>query len=288
MCTVSIIGLTRPASNSGVVAGGFRLITNRDELRTRPLATGPRWHDAVQNVVASGDPQAAAVFPVDPAGGGTWVAASAGGVVLCLLNANPWPAPELPRGGGLLSRGVIIPRLLGEHGGGGLEGVMSGLGAFALERFAPFRLVGVEMEGGGAGGAGGAGGGFRVREAMWDRVTLTETRHEAGPVCFVSSALGDPLVRPRLSLFDAMVRGVSGGATQGLAQGRFHRHAWAGRSEISVLMSRADARTVSITSVDVEPGVGDGGAPAVTMRYDPVIEPAETVAPSLALRRSPI
>lgn len=285
MCTVSIIGLTQPASRGRTVPCGFRLITNRDELRTRPLATAPRWHDRDMLVVPAGDESAAALFPVDPAGGGTWVGAAPNGLVLCLLNANPLPAPALPPRDVLVSRGLIIPRLLAgldAEVGGALDAVMESLGQFDLMRFAPFRLVGVELAQGDVP--------FRIREARWDLRELTQEAHEPGAGCFVSSALGDPLVKPRLSLFDAMVRGPfdTPGPAQSLAQDRFHRHTWPGRPEISVLMSRPDARTVSISTVEVcaRPGI----SPGVSMWYEPVHEPVLTpkAAPALALRRAPV
>jgi hypothetical protein len=45
----------------------------------------------------------------------------------------------------------------------------------------------------------------------------------------------------------------------------FHHHAWPGRPEVSVLMSRADARTVSIATLEISDS--DGG---VRMEYEPV------------------
>jgi hypothetical protein len=291
MCTVSIIGLTQPGSRGRSLAAGFRLITNRDELRTRPAATPPKWHDREMTVVARQDPAAAALFPVDPTGGGTWVGASPSGLVLCLLNANPVPAPRLPARDQLLSRGVVIPRLLAEHADDacGLDAVMASLSSLELDRFAPFRLVGVEPVD--AGGGGAEGWTYRVTEACWNLTDLVQEEHPAGPVCLVSSALGDPLVKPRLSLFDAMVRGASEhpGQAQALAQGRFHRHVWPASPEISVLMSRPDARTVSITAVDVclLPGASDA---LVSMQYDAIAD-AEPAArqggAAVALRRVP-
>jgi hypothetical protein len=302
MCTVSIIGLTQPGARGRSIASGYRLVTNRDELRTRPLATPPRWHDAEMCVVPRGEDGASALFPVDPAGGGTWVGASPSGVVLCLLNANPMPAPMLPPRHDLVSRGIIIPRLFGEVGAGatgaGLDMLMRALGKFDLPRFAPFRLVGVEPVEEGADPEGGDGAvrgwGFRVREARWDRRELTCEAAEPGPVCFVSSGLGDPLVKPRLALFNAMVRGESelAGAAQPIAQDRFHRHIWPARPEISVLMSRPDARTVSVTTVEVHIPPGEAARPLVSMKYEPIAEvPAVTVQspapPVLARHHTP-
>jgi hypothetical protein len=46
-----------------------------------------------------------------------------------------------------------------------------------------------------------------------------------------------------------MMRAAAGGPA--VAQDAFHHHQWPGRGELSVLMSRADARTVSITTVEI-------------------------------------
>jgi hypothetical protein len=166
---------------------------------------------------------------------------------------------------------------------------MRALADFDLPRFAPFRLVGVEPV-----NDAGAAHPFRVREARWDLSTLSHETPELGAACFVSSALGDPLVKPRLALFEAMVRGPfdAPGPAQALAQDRFHRHVWPGRSEISVLMSRPDARTVSITSVEVATLRG-APRPLVSMHYEPIHEPQVVSkpalpVPALALRRSPV
>jgi hypothetical protein len=95
------------------------------------------------------------------------------------------------------------------------------------------------------------------------------TRHGA-PVCWASSGLGDSVVADRLPLFASMVEGTPTAA----AQDAYHRHAWAGRGAASVWMSRADARTVSVTVVESFPGGGagetTGGRAAVRMEHLPV------------------
>jgi hypothetical protein len=146
-----------------------------------------------------------------------------------------------------------------------------------LDRFSPFRLLAVE--------AGERGSSFMALETSWDRSSVRNIEHPRGPLCVVSSGLGDPLVKPRLALFEEILRaeGAEGGDAPGAiqAQDRFHRHSWPDRPEISVLMRRPDARTVSITTVDVEKH-----APAdavVLMSYEPV--PDEPV-PGPKSRRS--
>lgn len=238
MCTVSIIPLA---------GGGFRLVSSRDELRARPPAKGP----ARVPLPRGGH----AIWPRDPKGGGTWVAAGEHGVALTILNRNLEPAPDLV-GVELASRGRIIPALIDSSDGAEAVGRLR---AGTLEAFAPFRLIAVDAFDAGR---------PRVLEASWDRAGLDVVEHGSGPVCFVSSGLGDSRVAPRVPLFEAMVRGDPSPE----AQDAYHAHFWPDRLPISVWMARREARTVSVTRVRVAPGE-DGGRPEVELRYEPVTEP---------------
>jgi hypothetical protein len=62
--------------------GGFHLLSNRDELRTRPAALPPRVieRDGVRFIA-----------PIDPQGGGTWAGVNDAGLALCLLNRYDVP-----------------------------------------------------------------------------------------------------------------------------------------------------------------------------------------------------
>lgn len=247
---------------------GFRLVTNRDELRTRPTAMPPQWHALAGPSGRDGSSEGTrrAVYPVDPAGGGTWIASSPAGLVLCILNANPIPPEVLPPSNSLHSRGVIIPRLMSATAPGqNAMDVIRQLDEWELERFAPFRLIGVSPSGSGHQG-------FVAIEASWNRSELTLKEHAPGPVCFVSSGLGDPLVKPRIKLFNELVRASSVSLPElAAAQDRFHHHLWEDRPEISVLMNRRDARTVSISTVEVVPHVGQGPVePELTFEYEAV------------------
>jgi hypothetical protein len=268
MCTVTIIPVpSSPIPSPRPPSTGFRLVTNRDELRSRTAAHPPRWH------TLPGDQEA--IYPVDPTGGGTWIAATRSGLVLCLMNANPLPAPKLPPRDDLVSRGTIIPSLIARPS---VDAAMDELRALDLDRFAPFRLVGVEAD-----DEGGEEDGFRAVEATWNRTRLAVHEQPHGLVCLVSSGLGDPLVKPRLALFEELVVAPARSAGAGVTpdqQDRFHRHTWPDRPEISVLMSRPDARTVSITTVEVTPERSDAvgaegviGRPHVSMTYHAVHEP---------------
>jgi hypothetical protein len=236
MCTLTLISVP---SNEG--PAGLRVVMNRDELRSRPEGIPPRWREVRAGLRVT--------WPTDPQAGGTWVAATSDGLVLCLLNLNLRPPVRMPEEP--VSRGHVIPRVLERTGGRVDARSLRGIG---LEQFAPFRLI-------------IAGRGEPVRELQWDGIEATGRMHAHLPVCFVSSGLGDEVVRPRLELFRSQL--VAG--CDAAAQDRFHQHAWVGRPEISVRMSRADARTVSVTTVEVE---GPLTRPVVRMAYEAI--PATT------------
>ena len=231
MCTVSIIA----------TPGGFRLACNRDELRARPPALPPR-------VVRFADRLAA--LPIDPAGGGTWIAAIDAGLAFALLNVN---SPSV-RCTGPASRGLLIPSLLGCAG---LEEATSRALKLDLKRFSACRLVIADARG--------------CAVLYWDRVRRElELQSFTRPLLFTSSGLGDAVVdRPRRALFDQMVVSCATAA----AQDAFHRHRWPDRPELSVNMSRAEARTVSYGVIESGPerigftyedaAPGDGGAATV-------------------------
>ena len=247
MCTVSVISLVDCVPGS---RGGFRVVCNRDERHVRPPAAAPKWRNI-------GDTTARAIWPMDLEAGGTWIGAAEHGLCLCLLNLNLEPPVSLHGPGKLRSRGLLIPGLLA---GRDLEEVEARLRAVDLRQVVPFRLIAIEPVAGGSGEP-------RVLEARWDHRQLELAWHGGMPVCFVSSGLGDSLVRPRLDLFEETV--VAPGATPD-RQDEFHRHVWPERPEISVLMSREDARTVSVTTLEVR---HESGGTRVSMEYEPVSTP---------------
>lgn len=215
MCTVTIIPTAAP--------GGFRLVTNRDERRTRPAAVPP-------SVRRFGGREA--LSPTDPQAGGTWVAATDAGLAFTVLNGNPHPMPPLPSKDFLVSRGLIIPSIAGAANISGAVALTENL---PLERMAPFRLVICD--------------GRTIVEAWWGREELSLQRRAIAPSCWVSSGLGDHLVQVRHPLFKELV--VDAGATPS-AQDAFHTHRWPDNPRVSVLMEREDARTVSRTVVEVD------------------------------------
>ena len=75
MCTVSWVH--QP--------GGYHLLSNRDEKRTRGTASAPA-------LVERGGVRF--IAPIDADFGGTWIAANEFGISLCLLNGDPGTAPS--------------------------------------------------------------------------------------------------------------------------------------------------------------------------------------------------
>lgn len=238
MCTVTII------ESPG---GGFRMVASRDESPDRPRALLPRWKNNI-----AGD--ARAIWPIDGLAGGTWVAAGEHGLVLTVLNVNlaDPPRPDEDR---RLSRGGIIPQLIGLPDA---CTAAAALGELELDRFDPFRLVGADRL-----------DGLRIVESRWDGRSLHTVELGSGPACFASSGLGDEQVEPRLPLFEEMV--VRPGPTPE-TQDAYHAHRWADRPEISVLMERPGAATISVTRVELRPvGVcapGGGASPGSCRRFE--------------------
>jgi len=244
MCTVSVVPTMR----------GFRLACNRDEARARARALPPCIRPAGSR---------RALWPCDPQSGGTWIGVNDVGLAMALLNRAPGKvaAPGTPK----MSRGVLIPRLLGSSSiARAVQRVWTQLSVpQKTAAFAPFTLLMVQshqtavLE-------------YRARTASITR------RRLAGPLLFTSSSLGDEIVdRPRRLLFAAFMKSTH----QALdAQAGFHGHRWPNRPHISVRMSRADAATVSHTVVDVS----DSG---ITVSY--VSDPSQrTPVQSCSLRFS--
>jgi len=259
MCTLSVL----PLLDSAGTLAGVRVVSNRDELRSRAPSSAPSWRRVRfdpnrPNPAALGAGEATrAIWPMDIEAGGTWIAASRRGLVLSLLNLN---LPDARSRGGRVSRGLIIPSLIGAPS---VADAIEAMHRMTLADFDPFRLVAV--------GVHTSDRTPRVAEGAWDGQRLHLSWHALAPMCFASSGLGDHLVTPRIALFESMV--IEPGPTPA-RQDEFHRHRWPDRPEISVLMGRAEARTVSITCV--ESRIGTEGPTEPVMQYAPV--PAEVAS----------
>jgi hypothetical protein len=226
MCTVSIV--PRDA--------GFRLVCNRDERLDRADAERPRVRRLAEN---------AALWPGDPASGGTWIGVNDRGLAAAVLNRHG--ARRVDRGAAPHSRGTIVPRLLAA---GELASLVAEAALLAPADYEPFMLLAVQ------------GHALAVITSTASEMTLS-IGDLLRPVVFTSSSLGDRLVeRPRRALFAHI---VEHSAAPLAAQARYHRHRWRDWPEISVLMSRPGAATVSRTTIDVFAGT-------VAMRYEAITD----------------
>lgn len=222
MCTATLLPIF-----SGPT--GLRLVTSRDEKHARAAALPPR-----QNRFGP----RAALLPIDPIGGGTWVAVNDAGVVVTLLNLNPEGARPVPADP--ISRGGVIPALM-HHATAAAAAAQAG--RFDAHAMLPFRLLIADDRS------------VAVVSADGRSIRVTPQAVRSDPLMLTSSGLGDRVVEgPRRALFEADAPCTA------TAQDRFHRHRWADRPQVSVAMHRADARTVSRTVVEVLPE-------AVTMTY---------------------
>ena len=237
MCTVSVV----PSADGSTL----RVLMNRDERRLRPVAHPPAVHQT-----RTGH----AIWPTDPEGGGTWIAATDAGIALLMLNVDGTRrAPQF------LSRGLLIPALASVRSIEELLHVWQQLDGSA---FAPFRLVAVSREQ------------LAVCTASQRAPMLASVDR---PRVYASSALGDAEAESaRGELFARLLRTAEDGWS---AQTRFHQHAWPDRRHVSVMMSRVDACTVSQTEVVLTKH-------AVTLAYRPVVDgwPVTTTERALTLR----
>jgi hypothetical protein len=240
MCTVSVIKLS----------GLLRLVSNRDERRTRPTALPPAvTHAGGLRIIA----------PTDPASQGTWIACSETGLAIALLNVNP-PEPDgrvPPR-----SRGTIIPALIRSRS---LDEVAARAGAVEHGDYAPYRLVAIHA------------GEDDVLETVPMSGVIRRWPLDA-PRMFTSSGLGDHHVESqRRQLFEETVL-PGEPADWRERQDRFHAHRWRDRLSVSVHMARTDAWTVSRTAVEI-------AAARIVMSY--AAEPDWTTVVTILTRASP-
>jgi hypothetical protein len=243
MCTVSIV----PRED------GYRLLCNRDELLSRPLAVPPRW-TRQRDVTAA--------YPIDPSGGGTWIAVNGHGLTVALLNRGTL------RGQGCSKDGTYRRRSRGEIP---LAVIDAGTADEARRR-----LEGLDP---------GAYPGFFAMLVWFDQLITAESDgvrvvaacgRLTAPVAFTASSLGDrDAERLRLPLFRSMVVDA---ADPWHGQRAFHDHQWPGRPEMSVRMRRHDARTVSRTRVDVKGN-------RVVLDYEPLSPKHAQSTVDLARRR---
>ncbi|HVS11347.1 MAG TPA: NRDE family protein, partial [Planctomycetota bacterium] len=109
-------------------AEGFTLLFSRDELLTRSAALGPVVHCRGGLGILA---------PIDPEGGGTWLAVNQSGLALGLVNGGP-PLNETPT---YRSRGLLVLDAASCRSTRELE---TRLSSANLARFRPFTLLALD------------------------------------------------------------------------------------------------------------------------------------------------
>jgi hypothetical protein len=249
VCTVTILPRTTLAGyGTSLDRPVLRIVCNRDEQRTRAAALPPTVHTIGDRRVA---------MPIDPAGGGSWIAVSDRGLVFALLNLSQEGGVDAPSRATTrsqpmrLSRGMLIPEVAASDS---VTQALDHALSVDVTRYHPFRLLLVDRH--------------QLVEC-WPEARRLRYRRSflQGPLMRTSSGLGDSVVLgPRRALFR---RFFDFTRDPRAAQDGFHEHQWSGREHVSVRMERPDAKTVSRTVVDVRCDVAsltydalDGAPPA--------------------------
>ncbi|QUM75641.1 NRDE family protein [Moritella sp. 24] len=115
MCTVSWL----------LANDGYQVFFNRDEQKGRALAHSPKYFN---------DLGIKYLMPVDPVGGGSWIAMNQSGLSICLLNYYQEKPPEKD----LISRGLLVKSLVSHTS---LTKIRYALNKLPLQRYAAFTLL---------------------------------------------------------------------------------------------------------------------------------------------------
>lgn len=241
MCTVSWLSSE----------DGYTLFFNRDEKRSRGIATPPAVHrrSGVEYIA-----------PTDVDGGGTWIATNEHGVTICLLNSYHKLAERQIVSE---SRGTIPVELSGARSTG--EAV-SLLEAFSLKQFAPFRLL-ILQPGEQAWTYIGSGSALAIDSGAQSHMPLTSSSFHSRKVETARRA--------------AFRRQYDAGRQLTAASlEAFHRSHVGGAGAYSVCMHRPDAQTVSYSCVTVSRA-------SVDFSYTPGSPCSDVAAQTVRLDRAP-
>jgi hypothetical protein len=231
MCTLTFI----PAES------GVFLTANRDEKTGRSKANPPEIREGRNGRI---------LCPVDPDGGGTWVALHESGHSVVLLNGGFVPHVSTPPY--RRSRGLVLLDLV-DH-----PSPYRAFGESELEGIEPFTAV--VWEGG------------SLHECRWDGSMKHTRRMDEGiPHIWSSSTLYDPAVmRKREGWFTEWISVNPVPSPDAILD--FHMSAGDGDTCNDLLMERSGGVcTVSITSMELRPDAG-------MMRYIDLREPARHAA----------
>lgn len=195
--------------------GHLSLRFNRDEQKGRPVAEPP----AKQNGL---------LYPKDPQGGGTWICVDSRGTIHCLLNYYDADDPIIPQ----------EPRTRGELP------LLSAQNPSPLQawlnpgRYPPFHLLRIPLRG-------------PIEHMCWDSHQCFSGPPHAEITHWTTSGWNaSEVVRFRAELFHRMMTEKE---CSEKAFDDFHRYQDPSRTGFGPRMSRANARTVSISEIKVDP-----------------------------------
>lgn len=208
----------------------LRVAFNRDESRKRAAALPPEVRQCGAR---------RAIMPIDPVSDGTWIAVNDAGLAAGLLNLYRFDKFGREPHKGTRSRGEIIPMLMEcATIDEAFKRIFTRVHRDTY--YSPFSLVLTD--------------GRNCMEYNWHGGSdgVTPNRPVERPRMFTSSGLGDALVHaPRKRLFEEM---FAAPADPVATQDAYHRHQWPDRPELSVCMSRREARTVSYAVLELIEG----------------------------------
>ena len=235
---------------------GYQLFFNRDEQRTRPQAIQPTKNKLLKSV-----------YPIDPTGGGTWIAVHENGVSLALLNY--YQAQIDPSFKNFVSRGVIIPHLLSH-----IDDIHQQLLAMDLSVYQAFQLCVFNSD-------------LSIQDNkreqayqyIWDGQQLTFVTLSAETSLPITSSGVDfeTVSAYRQQQFNHLIS-----AKQATAADYVNYHQHQGESgKCSVKMYREDAKTVSFTQIEVNQEMSLGSK--VNVEYVDYLTPLSDKVLSLTL-----
>ena len=211
--------------------GGYLLLCNRDEKRSRKPAIGPRSfsQDGVRFIA-----------PRDGDFGGSWISTNQFGVSLCLLNAYPERAPagsETGDGAPYRSRGLLLFDLAACPS---RNAIADGLALKYLPAYGPFTLLALEP-------------GQPALVIDWNGKTLKADRNAGYRMPLTSSSVANAAAAAART-HDFFHRGAYTRNADFAALLGFHASHNPAKGAHSACMHRADAETVSLSMISVGPG----------------------------------
>jgi hypothetical protein len=200
--------------------GGYLLLSNRDERRSRQPALGPRIHET--NGVKY-------VAPIDGDYGGSWIGVNEHGMSLCLLNR--FGDAQIDESREYISRGLLLIELLDCLG---IDQLTDRVKAFNLSRFRPFNLLAIPP-----------GANSVLMEWNGQEYSVNLNAEHLMPLS--STSLIEPNIAvERRRQFEALAIARN---FDGAALDLYHRSHLPTRGAYSVCMHREGASTVSLSKI---------------------------------------